>query len=397
LIIYYITYIPSFTTGGAITKIQNLINSFHEQGCTITWIICTPSVDLPTEITQNPLVFVISGSEKKSHEALANYFGSKNLDHSVLFYRYPLASRSLYQFCLKFGNRLVFEHNTKEPEELALKLKSYTLRDYGYLVRKRKLSRFFKEIRILVNEVYWGSKVLKKAKGGIAVTSEIAHFQTSRVAKYPCLVVGNGVLCSLFAPHVQPVYEGSSLNVLLICSFPNQWHGTDRLIKGLVQYKGKTSIHLHLVGRFSPASRKLAAAIAGRHTVCFYGFVDQARLSQIKGLCHVGIGSLGMHRIPLLQGSVLKVREYLASGMPVAIGYLDEDILRSDLKRFSLQIPADETPVDFAQIDEFVTRMAGVNDLSGTIRHVAREVLDFSIKTTQYSLCFNTLLNENFK
>lgn len=394
LTVFYITYIPSFSTGGAISKIRNLVNAFHSKGVSITWLIVTPDTLVPEEIKSNPLVQIIHSPGSQIDKALIRFFSAKEQSNTILFFRYPLASRSLYRFCLKFGKRIIFEHNTKEPEELLLRLKSYRFRDYLYFLRKMEVSRLLKEITIYLKERYWGPKVMELVRGGIGVTSEIAEFQKERSAGYLTRVVGNGVLCELFPMHIQPAYNKQRLDVLLICSFPNQWHGADRLLKGLIQYKGSTAIHLHLVGRFPPVNQKLAAQVPPKHQVTFYGFVDQASITAIKKSCHIGIGSLGMHRIPLFQGSVLKVREYLASGMPVAIGYEDEDIAHSELKKYCLSIPPDESPVDFKEIVEFTALVMKDPDLSGTIRNIAREVLDFSVKTSQYMKCFNELLEE---
>jgi glycosyltransferase involved in cell wall biosynthesis len=390
--IFYITYLSTFGKSGVNTKITNLLASFNTVNAEAIWVIVTHEKALPAEIENNPQIKVLYSVKKDYSQMLASYLSQFSEAADICFFRYPLADKVLFSVCEKIPMRIIFEHNTKEPQELLLRLKSYNFRDYAYLLRKGKLNVLLKETAVLLNELIWAPRVLKLAAGGISVTSEIAEFQRRRDPTYKSLVVGNGVNCSKFLMHVHPDSEKRQVDVLMMCSHPNHWHGADRLIEGLSRYKGGQVFKLHMVGRFQAINHRLAKKIGSQHEIIFYGFLDQEGVKEIKSKCHIGIGSVGMHRIPLRQGSVLKVREYLASGMPVAIAYEDEDISNSGLKNFCLQFEPDDSPVDFEKLSVFIQQVYRHPHMSQEIQRLAAEQLDFSVKTLQYITCFKQIM-----
>lgn len=68
---------------------------------------------------------------------------------------------------------------------------------------------------------------------------------------------------------------------------------------------------------------------------------------------NIGIGTLALHRKGMKEASPLKVREYLAYGLPVILGYKDTDV---DGKDFVLNIGNYELNVNEnkQQITDFV-------------------------------------------
>ncbi len=76
----------------------------------------------------------------------------------------------------------------------------------------------------------------------------------------------------------------------------------------------------------------------------FHGFLDRAGVMDVLMKTDVACGSLALHRNNMQEASPLKVREALAYGIPVLLGYKDTDL--SNLQsEYILQIPNTEDNV----------------------------------------------------
>lgn len=135
------------------------------------------------------------------------------------------------------------------------------------------------------------------------------------------------------------------------------WHGFDRVIRGLKGYsrQHELPVFFHIVGKGDaiPALRQECIEAGLEKYVIFHGPQYRADLQGFFDRCHIGISSLGMHRIGVAGGetSNLKVREYCARGIPFINGYLDRD-LPTDFP-YVMQIAADESAVDIASAVDF--------------------------------------------
>jgi glycosyltransferase involved in cell wall biosynthesis len=94
--------------------------------------------------------------------------------------------------------------------------------------------------------------------------------------------------------------------------------------------------------------------------IVFHGFLAGDEHHQILCKADVGIGTLALHRNQMEEGSPLKVREYLAYGLPVVIAYQDTD-LKDIPADFILRIPNSNDNVEVCAnlIRDFSYRMMG--------------------------------------
>lgn len=160
------------------------------------------------------------------------------------------------------------------------------------------------------------------------------------------------------APSLQP---NGDIHAMCVASF-SKWHGIDRAIAGLKQYIAahpERSIHLHLLGDGQSLSdlKAMVSDFELSKYVNFYGMCDSSTIDRVFDKCTLAIECLGIHRKdPSMVSSSLKSREYLAKGIPfVYSGVID--VFRNDPVDFCLQIPADESPVDFEKVVEFHDRL----------------------------------------
>lgn len=169
----------------------------------------------------------------------------------------------------------------------------------------------------------------------------------------------------------------------------HQWHGFDRIIKGLAKYYSKHQdyiVKFHVVGYFFSTEVETAfkQIISDNHMenyVILYGKQHGKTLDQIFDWCDMGVGSLGRHRVGIQHIKTLKNREYAARGIPFVYSETDSDF---DERPYVLKVPADESPVDIQQVVDFYHHFNmsalevrnSIQDLSWTsqMKHVVEEV-----------------------
>ncbi|MCL6524640.1 MAG: glycosyltransferase [Thermoflavifilum sp.] len=164
-------------------------------------------------------------------------------------------------------------------------------------------------------------QLLRAVKGFVCVTPEIAR--AFRKYNKPCCVVTNGIdlkRIPLKQPHParkpQLIFVGSA-------SIPSQ--GIDlvwQMAERLPQY------FFHLVcPDIAPGRRK---------NILSHGQLNDAQLAKLYPQIDVGIGTLGLYRKHMHQACPLKVREYIAAGLPLIIAYDDTDLPPEDPHVFKL-------------------------------------------------------------
>ena len=257
----------------------------------------------------------------------------------------------------------VTEHQAKEIEELSMsgpgRLLAPLIRTQSYLV-------------------------LRNVDALVGVTREIAAYeQGRRGGNLPVHVHPNGINVSQCTPARYTPYTGEVLKLVFLGSSTARWHGLDRLVRGLAQYRGPVRIELHLVGDVTSEIRELIASLGLREQLIFHGTCSGEKLDQIFDQAHIAVGTLGMHRKKLKYGATLKIREYMARGVPFILSYIDEDI--TDDFSFCLRLPPDESPVDPEALIRF---RAGIEErygdtIPGRMRAYALEHMDYAPKVNK--------------
>jgi hypothetical protein len=111
------------------------------------------------------------------------------------------------------------------------------------------------------------------------------------------------------------------------------WHGVDKLVWLAEQYP---ELHIHIVGY---SKDDLSQSIP--ENVSLHGYLQPADVKQVLMKTDVAFGTLALHRKKMMEASPLKVREALAYGIPVVLGYDDTDLrdVKSDLFLFLPNTP----------------------------------------------------------
>jgi len=279
---------------------------------------------------------------------------------TILYLRYPLPLLLLpHELTTRRKCKIIFEFNSIEIHE------------------QRKRGSFLSYYK----ELLLGNGFRKRCDGIVGVTDEITQYQLKRSGNFNKrhITIGNGIDVNSVPVRELPADDGQNLNIICVADV-TFWHGIDRLIKGIAEYKGGWNIQLNIVGGGDeiPNLKNLASRLRINDHVNFHGFVHGNELDRLFEQNHIAVGSLGIHRIGLNQLSILKAREYCARGIPYIIACSDPDF-PEDFP-YILRLPADDSPIDMELVLLFSSKICHDIHHSQNMRQYARDNLDWSVK-----------------
>ncbi|MCD4673164.1 MAG: glycosyltransferase [Anaerolineaceae bacterium] len=329
--IAYLSYnlMHSIANGGVGRKIRSTIQAWNEAGHTARWFLTTSAEVSGENITafrfglgQRGLRREIDRSRQLGHmlQAVADFQPDVVYMRSGI-YTYPL--HRLFRIA-----PVVQELNTLDVIEY----------------RMRGIFHF--GVHRLTRDYVYGH-----AAGFLAVSHEIGeHPSNTRYGK-PIQVLTNGIDLRQYEPLPAPHNPAPRLAYIGVPD--NPWQGLDKLF-WLAEACPDFEFDLigsapeHFVGQSVPSN------------VHLHGFLDRSAYQPILARADVGIGTLALHRKGMEEASPLKVREYLAYGIPVLLAYDDTD-LRSCGLEFIQKIPntEDNLRTHLSDIREFALGMQG--------------------------------------
>lgn len=206
--------------------------------------------------------------------------------------------------------------------------------------------------------------------GGAAGLVCVAHELARSVAELdtPTRVIANGVALDAI-PELAPRRSGRP-TVAFLAGIQMPWHGVDKLFH---LAEALPDWDFDFIGGEPEWPDPHVPA-----NVRVHPRMSRELYAPILAAADVGIGTLALHRAGLDEGSPLKVREYLAHGLPVVIAYEDTDFTGLE-PWFALRLPNTEDNVreGIDDIRRFVEGVRGRRvaraDIEGRIGWQAKE------------------------
>ncbi len=187
----------------------------------------------------------------------------------------------------------------------------------------------------------------------------------------PAVNIVNGVDVDAMPPH--PRRETPDIGLLALASM-SRWQGYDRLIESLAAYRGDADVTVHMVGGEGDGSlaewKRLAQERGVADRVVFHGELFGERLDEVTNACDVGVGGLGLYRKGQFCSMTLKLREYMARGLPFVYAVDDPDV--PEEPRFCLRLPNDDSAIDMEQLIAFARRAKADKEAPSLMRAYAR-------------------------
>lgn len=176
----------------------------------------------------------------------------------------------------------------------------------------------------------------------------------------PALFMPNGL--DLSRINVLDTPDLTNTVILLgVASDCAHYHGYDKVIRGMHAYKKagllpavRFRIISSLLGHNIAFLRSLIAEYGLENDVDFLDAMDRPELEKQYEKVHIGVGTLALHRVGLMDNYSLKHREYAAFGLPFVMSKGDDVFEQSP---FVMTVERDEEPINIAALVEFYSNL----------------------------------------
>ncbi len=277
---------------GVLNKIKGQIRLWTQSGHDVALFCISPHDDCAVKVEAEITVFREHGGFGRITDFAPMLDAIKNYSPDIIYLRFTPYYPGSIHLMKRFPT--VFEMNTNDLAEYGMqhgKLKFA----YHRLTRKR----------------YIGA-----AAGYVTVSRELAVLY-AEFGK-PTVVTANGIDLSSY--HVSPLPPSRRAfgPCLVFIGTPGQpWHGVDQILRFAEMEPNWT---FDIIGY---ESTQLPAPATDN--VCCHGYLTRGEYETIIQNADIAIGTLALHRKKMTEASPLKVREYLAYGLPTIIAYHDTD------------------------------------------------------------------------
>ncbi len=391
---------------GVTNKIKNFVSAAKESNLNVKAIIVSDKpnkINIGSEIefvhaniSNVGFSFLGKKKERVFYQKLDEYIEKNHPDVPFIYFRYLYASAALNKFLIKYGKKVIFEHNSIELRELKLLWKNYSVKDFLYNLRRLNFSILYANLKCLAKELRWSIKVRQAVLGGIAVTSEIGNYQNKLAEneRYILEIIPNATNNINAEINNQIKTNVNEFVFVFVAGHANVWHGIDRFLKGMGQYKGSQSIRLIYIGRKFSYVDRLIKKFSLQDSITEIPTCPQDKLIEYFQHADMAISTLALHRIPLQQGCVLKTREYLSYGLPVILSYEDEELEAIPIvNKFLYHVKANDFPIDIQEIIEsYESRDNKLADRNSISKCVITNT-GYVKKTLQLKIILSTLAN----
>jgi glycosyltransferase involved in cell wall biosynthesis len=321
--IAYICYWDMTLADGVAQKINTQIGYWRRFGHDVQLFALRPHLGTPA--ASRPTSLAVTGrhvNRIRASSRLANAVRSYAPD--VIYLRYDLFAPAIARLLRELP--------------AAIEINSW---DRGEL-RSRRGAAIYSE---------YNHRILARgARGIVCVTHELARLFSS--FRKPIEVIANGIDLAKIPPANSAIPSGSRPQLVWLGSRDTPWSGIDKIV-WLATHMSDCDFSLIGVSNADlPAPTPTNVRALGR-----LGRVEYDEL--LRG-ADTAIGTLALHRIGLREASPLKLREYLAYGLPVIAPYDDTDFI-GERPWYLLHLPNTESNVrdHLVAIRTFVSAVRG--------------------------------------
>lgn len=268
----------------------------------------------------------------------------------IVYFRYNMWNTTLNHIFKKY--RTVVEINSNDLGEYYLQFKE-----------RCELKTFR---RFIANFLLRGL-ILNKMNGIITVTKELAECRHFTKYNKPITYIPNAVDLNEYQTIKNTKFKDKRIGLFFMGSPNISWHGID-IIEQMADRLPE--FDFHVVG------------IEGdnKHNLFYYGYLQRKKYVKVLKKCHICIGTLALSRKNMSEACPLKVREYIAYGYPVIIGYEDTAFIDKEKPGWVFTFNNDD--ISLMRLKEFchkykdyIVDHESIGDLIGTNVFEAKRLL----------------------
>lgn len=328
--IAYLLEIDPYHNSGIVKKINDQVSFWKSEGHDVEVFNIWPANSTIFEVYLNATLFSNKFVNKLLGESFVKTYATKTL-----------AAKKVKNAIKKFAPDLIyFRQNICYPGLLSILEVQTSIMELNTVddFEMEFYSKLKKRVYFLGKQ-----KTLNKAKALVAVSPSILeHYTTFNGLQ---TVVSNGINLAAI-PQRTVVIDESPIKLIFVGSNNMPWHGLSTIFE---LARLLPQCEFHIAGYIKEDFPEIAL-----QNVIFHGWVNKTRLTTLYKECHFGIGSFGNHLVGKPTDSTLKVREYLAYGLPVILGHNDVDFETSP---FVKKVTNDAHQlIDISEIKQFLNK-----------------------------------------
>lgn len=200
----------------------------------------------------------------------------------------------------------------------------------------------------------------------------------------PAINIENGVDIEIFNP--KKFAKSQDFHMVFIGKVA-RWHGIDRVIEGLNNYyknKNAIKVYFHVIGSDADGMLKNCKNMVSEYGledyVIFEGPKYASEADKYFDIADVAIASLGDHRRKVQNISLLKIKEYMARGIPFV--YSMDDNMIDNSWEFCYKISKDDSPVNIETVINFAESIQWEN-VTEKMRSICRETMGWETQISK--------------
>ena len=208
------------------------------------------------------------------------------------------------------------------------------------------------------------------------VNLAITYYNNNSIFGISTVKIANGInIDDIKKIEEKPCFT-NCINLLAVASL-GFWHGYDRVIRGIAEFKKKnsdTKVLFNIVGEGKEKANleKLVNDLNLQDSVIFLGTKRGEELNSLFEKAHVAVNTIGWHRMKVEYTDTLKAREYCARGIPFVSAGKDFSF-NNDFK-YIYKVEENDDPIDISKIISFYKDIKEDNYID-EMRNYAKENL----------------------
>jgi len=193
--------------------------------------------------------------------------------------------------------------------------------------------------------------LFRQAAGFVAVTHEVANLSYVRKWNRPSHVTPNSIRLAEF--QVAPATGAMQLPRIAFIGQVAAWHGVDKIVELAKRTQGR--IEIELIGASASELPECPPNLT-----C-HGYLKPEDYLPVLAGCDVGLDGLALHRKGMEEACPLKVREYIACGLPLILSCRETAFENQALPDWVLQISNEDDNIErfSEEIVRFTQKMKG--------------------------------------
>lgn len=209
-------------------------------------------------------------------------------------------------------------------------------------------------------ESWIGKLCLNRCDGVLGISEEVVEHESARARqdisfKHPFY---NGILTDKAGNMALDNRHSTKPEILFVANFM-PWQGVEELLVSMES--NRSEFILHIVGE---VRTDLAEKISKDSRLVMHGVLTHDEIRSLAARCWIGLSNLELKKKNMTQNSPLKVRQYLAFGLPV---YGNRDVFPTDFRFYCIGDADINDILEFTEKMRLVSREEVVSDATPLI------------------------------